>query len=136
MNPNLNEARHEFITNHFTYGEFTCRCGCDCIYSEYGENLLKLATVLELLRGHINRPIRVNSGMRCAEHNHDVGGSQGSRHLVGLAADIDTSRWEYTEVKEAQNWLDDNRVFWINYARHIHLDLRNQVQVSLPRKEA
>jgi uncharacterized protein YcbK (DUF882 family) len=36
----------------------------------------------------INRPIYINSGYRCKEENHKVGGVSGSYHLLGMAVDI------------------------------------------------
>ena len=73
------------ITKHFAKAEHACKCGnCD-------EQLLdiKLYQRLELLRTRIgNRPIKINSGYRCPTHNEAVGGTKGSQHCLGRAADI------------------------------------------------
>ena len=44
--------------------------------------------VLDPLREAWGSPIRVNSGYRCPELNEAVGGTPGSQHLRGEAADI------------------------------------------------
>lgn len=44
--------------------------------------------VLDPLRDAWGGPIRVNSGYRCPELNEAVGGTPGSQHLRGEAADI------------------------------------------------
>ena len=36
----------------------------------------------------MKRPLEINSGFRCEQHNKDVGGRRSSTHLIGIAADI------------------------------------------------
>ncbi len=68
---------------HFKKDEFTCKCGCGL------NNLdLRLANVLEQIREHFGKACIVTSGCRCSKHNKNVGGVQGSRHVLGKAADI------------------------------------------------
>ena len=49
---------------------------------------------LNRLRERLGRPIIVTSGPRCKVHNAEVGGADGSDHLVGNGADLEapTSR--------------------------------------------
>lgn len=47
-----------------------------------------VATVLDPLRRHLGRPVRITSGFRSKQVNRRVGGSPHSRHLDGEAADI------------------------------------------------
>ena len=70
------------LSPHFNRQEFSCRCGCqtDTVDAE-------LIMVLESLRERVG-PISINSGNRCPSHNASEGGSTGSQHLVGKAADI------------------------------------------------
>lgn len=68
---------------HFKKNEFTCKCGCGI------NNIsIELVKVLEEIRNHFGQSCIVTSGCRCATHNKRVGGVQGSRHVVGKAADI------------------------------------------------
>lgn len=43
---------------------------------------------LDLIRGRIGQPMKINSGFRTAAHNKKVGGVPDSAHTRGLAADI------------------------------------------------
>lgn len=71
------------LSTNFTRAEFACGCGCglDTVDAE-------LITLLELIRRQFGKAVHVNSGIRCAKHNRDVGGSEKSQHLLGKAADI------------------------------------------------
>lgn len=53
------------------------------------ENVKTLVeNVLDPLREKYGKPIRVNSGFRCPNHNLAVGGATGSQHMKGEAADV------------------------------------------------
>jgi len=71
------------LTEHFSRSEFICRCGCG------QDNIdLNLVAMLEQARLEFGSAIRINSGVRCPEHNKDVGGAVNSKHLNGQAADL------------------------------------------------
>lgn len=71
------------LSEHFQSGEFACKCGCG-----FDSVDMALVAALEDLRRVVGRPVRVNSGCRCAGQNHRTGGAEGSQHLLGRAADI------------------------------------------------
>lgn len=53
-------------------------------------NLTQLCVnVLEPIRAHYGRPVRVFSGYRCPDLNKAVHGARGSQHMTGEAADIE-----------------------------------------------
>ena len=55
-------------------------------------HLLELTeTILDPLRAAWGKPIRVSSGFRCARLNTAVGGARKSVHMIGYAADLQTS---------------------------------------------
>lgn len=66
----------------FKKSEFRCPC-CNRVTVSAA-----LIMALEIFRRAWAAPVLVNSGYRCVEHNVEVGGAQGSRHLIGCAADI------------------------------------------------
>lgn len=73
------------LTEHFDSSEFACPCG-EC------ENEVKidvgLVQALEIIRSIYDKPIHINSGVRCPAHNKAVGGKENSEHLNGLGADV------------------------------------------------
>ena len=49
----------------------------------------EMLSKLDMIREEYGKPIHINSGFRTPQHNQDVGGTEKSSHLKGLAADID-----------------------------------------------
>ena len=72
------------MTAHFRPEEFACKCGCGLM--AVAPELLEGLEALRVALG--NKPILILSGYRCRAHNTAVGGSAGSQHTKGLAADI------------------------------------------------
>ena len=48
----------------------------------------ELLEMLDDVRDKFDKPIHINSGYRTPQHNEDVGGTENSSHLKGLAVDI------------------------------------------------
>ena len=71
------------ISEHFDREEFACKCGCGFATVD-----IDLINLLEVVRNHFGKPVKINSACRCSEHNSSVGGSYGSKHKQGIAADI------------------------------------------------
>lgn len=68
---------------HFKKSEFTCKCGCGLNNID-----LTLVKVLDQIRDDFNSPLIITSGCRCKSWNAKKGGVQGSRHVLGKAADF------------------------------------------------
>jgi zinc D-Ala-D-Ala carboxypeptidase len=76
---------------HFSFDEFSCRCGgrlpgCRRIVVQR-----QLLVALERYRASAG-PTAVLSGYRCPAHNKAVGGASSSQHLFGSAADVSYRR--------------------------------------------
>lgn len=71
------------LTEHFNRNEFDCQCRCGT-----GEISMELVQNLELVRLEYGKPMRINSGIRCLEHNRKIGSRDTSSHIKCLAADI------------------------------------------------
>lgn len=72
----------------FDREEFRCKCGgkyCDGYPSEIDLTMVRYA---DEIRRRIGRPLSVNSGLRCSQHNANVGGVSNSQHVYGTAADL------------------------------------------------
>ena len=55
---------------------------------------------LQALRTKMGRPLVINSGYRCPEHNNAVGGSPNSLHKLGRAFDISTRGWSDSDINK------------------------------------
>lgn len=72
------------LSKNFSSNEFQCPCSkCTDQFIDQ-----KLVDKLQQVRDTYGKPIKVNSGYRCPEHNAAVGGKIGSAHMSGLAVDI------------------------------------------------
>ncbi len=84
------------LSPHFTAAEFACRCGCG-FGLRAGDVSQDLVVRLEAMRAAAQAldvvnlwpgGLEITSGCRCEAHNAEVGGSRGSAHRYGLAADV------------------------------------------------
>lgn len=64
----------------------------------WADNLLELCSLLEQIRQHVGKPIKVNSGLRSKLLNSLIGGATKSEHLEGKAADIDAGTREQNQL--------------------------------------
>ena len=72
------------MNKYFKRSEFACKCGCG--FAPVDNELLE---VLSIVRVRFKSPVTINSACRCEAHNESVGGADGSKHKLGIAADID-----------------------------------------------
>lgn len=77
----------------FSRAEFKCQCGgryCNGFPAEPAEETVRMA---DEIRRRAGVPLKVNSGLRCKQHNADpnVGGVWNSLHLTGQAVDLSGS---------------------------------------------
>jgi hypothetical protein len=103
------------LTNNFTLEELTksetaLRQGIDNTPTvEVVENLKVLAEkVLQPVRDHFGRGVKVNSGFRCLAVNAAVGGVQGAKpsdHTRGMAADIEIPGLPNADLAQ---WIEAN----------------------------
>ena len=88
---------------YFTRSEFRCPCGrCGGFPVEPEE---KMVRTVDAIRAKLGKPIGIvdggGSGVRCPEHNAEVGGVATSYHLTGMAADLHCKTATPAEMKEA-----------------------------------
>ena len=99
---------------------------------EVVENLKKVMYILDIVRGHIGKPILVNSGYRCKKLNEMVGGVQKSMHTKGLAADFRTREKE--DINIMLEFLKKNQkefkiIELINYKTFIHMGVSETLTI-------
>lgn len=106
------------MTKHFKRSEFACNhCGKVKLDNE-------LLAVLELVRLKFNSPVIITSGYRCKEHNKTVGGAPNSKHIEGIAADIQV---KYVDASKVYKFLNETfpDCYGIgSYSNWTHIDVR------------
>lgn len=109
-----------YLSPHFTEWEFCCH-HCGELPAEGIDT--DLLVVLEDVRTHFGgKPVTVNSGYRCPDHNASVGGVEDSQHVEGKAADITVADTSPTEVHA---YLDSRHEGGLGlYSTFVHIDVR------------
>jgi hypothetical protein len=103
------------LTKNFTLGEFikgqeTEFQRLDNITRDMViENLYRLAYQLESVRLF---PIQITSGWRSVEKNKQVGGSEKSLHLLGMACDFFTQGLKFSEIFKKDKMLGEFIVYF------------------------
>jgi len=91
------------VSTNFRISEFACKCSfTDCTFTLLDE---RLVAGLQLYRDWIGEPVYITSGYRCQGHNSDVGGMDHSRHLRGIAADLEFSKRADLSIDEQKSKL-------------------------------
>lgn len=109
------------LSEHFRRAEFRCKCG-RCGFDTVDAQLLK---VLDQVRLRFGAPVVITSGCRCPEHNARVGGSKGSQHLYGRAADFVVRGVEPAEVYRFLIDTYPDRYGFGLYSGWVHCDTRS-----------
>lgn len=109
------------ISQNFSREEFACKCGCGFAVVDK-----ELVHVLEVVRTHFNAPVAINSACRCEQHNKDVGGSEGSKHKLGIAADIVVSGVEPSLVYDYLCEYAVDKYGIGKYKSFTHIDVRKE----------
>jgi zinc D-Ala-D-Ala carboxypeptidase len=103
------------LTKNFTLEEMTksetaLRYDIDNTPNEQEISAMKLLAekVLQPVRDHFGKGVKVNSGFRNQDVNQKVGGSRNSDHIRGQACDIEIPGIPNAELAE---WIKDNLEF-------------------------
>ena len=83
-----NKMENLQLTAHFQSDEFWCSCGCGKEGPNENKISQPLVLKLEIVRTAINKPMKINSGIRCLKYNRSIGSSDTSSHIKCVAADI------------------------------------------------
>lgn len=108
------------LSRNFDRSEFKCRCECgrDTVDVE-------LVKVLEEVRVRFARPIHISSGYRCHIHNAAIGGSKGSQHLYGRAADFSIEGVSPIDIAKFIDSKYGNKYGLGIYPSWVHIDTRS-----------
>lgn len=107
---------------YFSRTEFACKCGryCDGYPARMQRPLVELA---DRARAELKGVGFVSSGLRCSQHNANVGGVSDSRHLIGKAVDL---RIEGKSARQTLAWAQRQPRVRYAYAidsSFVHMDI-------------
>lgn len=108
---------------YFTRQEFACKCGkCGGFPVEPDETMVKYANAI---RERLGVPLVPNSGIRCKQHNANVGGVKNSQHVLGNACDLGAPKGVAPEkmARVAEEVIGNTGGIGI-YSWGIHIDSR------------
>ena len=107
---------------YFSRSEFKCKCGryCDGFPAEPDKLLIEQAVTV---REHFGAPVFVSSGVRCEQHNANVGGVEGSRHKSGKAMDFRVEGQSAKTVLAFVKTLPNIRYAYAIDGSYVHMDV-------------
>ncbi len=120
--------QEEMLSEHFAKSEFWCRGQdqhtCNCGHSlKIWQELINLLEELRKLCG--NRPLYINSGYRCREHNAAIDGVPNSQHCLGTAADVARpDGLSFNDFKSCVEKLPFDGIGIYRESDFIHVDVR------------
>ena len=109
---------------HFKRKEFKCKCGnvyCNGYPAEPQEKLVRTA---DRVREHFGKTATVSSGLRCTQHNANVGGVSNSRHLTGKAMDFYISGQTAEQVLAYVQKQPEIRYAYAIDNKFVHMDIQ------------
>lgn len=109
------------LSKNLSRYEFDCKCGCGFDTVDVG-----LVYIVQAVRDHFGRPVTINSGCRCPEHNRREGGADKSQHLIGRAADIVVAGVSPADVADYCETMNPGGIG--RYAGFTHVDSRSGEQ--------
>lgn len=107
---------------YFSRKEFACKCGkyCNGYPSQMQQGIVELA---DRARRELMGVGFVSSGLRCRQHNANVGGVSDSRHLIGKAINL---RIEGKSARQTLAWAQrqpDVRYAYAIDTNFVHIDI-------------
>lgn len=107
---------------YFSRNEFKCKCGryCNGFPAEPAKLLIQQA---DNVREHFGAPMFVSSGVRCSQHNRNVGGVDGSRHKSGKAMDFRVEGKSASAVLKYVKTLPNIRYTYAIDGSFVHMDV-------------
>ena len=109
---------------YFQRKEFKCKCGnvyCNGYPAEPEEKLVRAA---DRVREHFGKTATVSSGLRCTQHNANVGGVSNSRHLTGKAMDFCISGQTAEQVLAYVQQQPEIRYAYAIDNKFVHMDIQ------------
>jgi uncharacterized protein YcbK (DUF882 family) len=106
------------LSDNFTLGEFACHDGSDHVLIHPS-----LVALLQTIRTHFGKPVKVLSAYRTPEYNAKIGGAKNSTHKKGMAADITIRGVSLKKIADFAEDLDVGGIGVYPDNHFVHLDV-------------
>ena len=113
------------LSKDFSTDEFRCH-GKNCCDHKFMADPA-LIRGLQDLREAVHGPIIVLCGYRCPKHNAEIGGTIGSQHMVGRAADINIPGFTVEQMAllaESIHVFNGGGIGRYPHKNFVHVDVR------------
>ena len=108
------------LSKNFSRSEFKCKCSrCEDAVVD-----VELLNVLQELRDEFEAPIKITSGNRCPLYNKSIGGAENSKHISGIAVDVQIKGYLAEEVYKYLDERYASKYGIGRYANWVHIDIR------------
>ncbi|MBE5875639.1 MAG: DUF882 domain-containing protein [Lachnospiraceae bacterium] len=107
------------LSANFLVREFACKDKSDVVFVSP-----ELVQVLQSIRDHFGKTVKINSAYRTPPYNKKVKGTIYSQHQYGTAADIKVTGVKPNEVAAFANTLMPNKGGIGIYENFTHIDVR------------
>lgn len=108
---------------NFKKSEYKCKCKGKYCNGYPHEIHMRLVMEDQYLRNHFNAPVRLTSGLRCTQHNKNVGGVSKSNHMYGRASDKNIDGKSASDILKAIKTLPFNRYCYDITKKEVHGDV-------------
>lgn len=108
------------LSENFAVREFACADGSDTVKID-----LDNVAVLQKIRSHFGKSVKITSGYRTVAHNAKVGGVKGSNHTKGMATDIVVSGISPLKVYLYADSIGAGGIIYYPNSRFCHIDTRS-----------
>ena len=112
-----------YDVKYFDKSEFECHCGGVYCNGFPVEPELELVKLCDKVREHFGSPMVISSGVRCPQHNANVGGAKASRHMYGKAVDFRIAGYTSYEVLQYVQTLSEVRYSYAVDENYVHMDI-------------
>ena len=108
---------------YFRREEFMCNCGGKYCNEMPVEPVPLLVYTADKIRGHFGKAALVSSGVRCKQHNANVGGVPDSRHMTGRAMDFRIAYKKASDILPYIQKLPEVRYSYDIDGTYVHMDV-------------
>lgn len=109
---------------YFRREEFMCNCGGKYCNGFPVEPVPALVYTADKIRGHFGKAALVSSGVRCKQHNANVGGVPDSRHMKGRAMDFRIAYKKARDILPYIQKLPEVRYAYDIDGTYVHMDVK------------